>query len=1166
MKKRVQQVIGSDASFQLIVERVPFPLCLVSQSGKIEFINDRFIQVFGYTVDDIPSLEEWWQLAYPDKTYREWVLETWNTAVSLAQREEKDIESIVYTVTCKNGNKRQIIISGVTLETGFLATFIDVTDQKHAEAELTESEERYRTLTESAQDSIFLLNRNYEIQFVNDYAAAQFRSSKSGLLGKSIMELFPPERAQKFKKSINQVFSSGEPFVSEEKIPFPGANRWLNTSLMPVKNSQGNISQVLGISRDVTFYKTAEEERDRFFNLTLDLLCIAGTDGYFKRLNPTWSKLLGFMDEELMTKPFFDFIHPDDIQPTLDAVDRLSAQNPVINFVNRYRCKDGSYRWLSWAATPHGDQIYAAAHDITGLKEMENSLKANQKVLNKEKEYSDHLIASLPGLFYQISAEGRFTRWNKNFEKISQYSSKELAKMSPLDLFEGEDKTQVGSRIASVFENGQATVEAQFVSKNGEKTHCFFTGKRIMIDGQPILIGMGLDITEKIEAEKEARTAATLMNNILNSSTDLIFIKDRELRTILCNETFAKAVGKNPSDLIGKTDIENGWNPELVKGDPEKGIRGYEADDLEALNGKKIQSVDAAGNEQDGFLYFDTVKLPLVDDQGETIGIFGISRDITKQRQIEEQVKLSEEKFRLAFDNAVIGKAMANMEARFIKVSPAMCHMLGYTERELLTKTWMDITHPEFLQVSFEMVEKLVKNEQPSAFYDCKFIHKDGTSLWINLNIVLVRDAMGVPQFFLGDMVNISVRKRITEELDYRNQIVRKFLTDTDDEMFHDVLKIILDAMESPYGVFGYIDQNGNLVVPSMTRHIWEECNIQEKDIVFKKETWGCSSWPRAIREKQSNYSNQPSTLTPEGHIKVQRHATIPVIHHDKVIGLLQVANKDSDYTQDEVDLMESLAASIAPILAARMERNQEERLRTEAERLLEGKVVELERSNKELEQFAYVASHDLQEPLRMVSSYTQLLEKRYKDKLDEDAHDFIGFAVDGANRMQRLINDLLDYSRVTTRGTPFQKLDLSSIMGQVIVNLHQKISETQAMIVNDDLPFVKGDESQLIRLFQNLIDNAIKFRGETSPRITINATTEDKMVTISIHDNGIGIDEIYSDRIFTIFQRLHGKDKYPGTGIGLAICKRIVERHGGSIWFTSEGGKGTTFWFTLKQ
>ena len=230
----------------------------------------------------------------------------------------------------------------------------------------------------------------------------------------------------------------------------------------------------------------------------------------------------------------------------------------------------------------------------------------------------------------------------------------------------------------------------------------------------------------------------------------------------------------------------------------------------------------------------------------------------------------------------------------------------------------------------------------------------------------------------------------------------------------------------------------------------------------------------------------------------------------------------------------------------------------------LDKAVTDLKRSNQELEQFAYVASHDLQEPLRMVSSYTQLLERRYKDKLDQDAKDFINYAVDGANRMQRLINDLLEFSRVTTKGKPLVKIDLSTVLGQAVANLHNKIQETGSMIVNDDLPFAFGDEGQLVRVFQNLLDNAMKFKGEGSPRINVTSKILDDKVQISISDNGIGIDKIYSDRVFTIFQRLHTKADYPGTGIGLAICKRTIERHGGTIWFESEPGKGSTFCFTL--
>ncbi len=220
-------------------------------------------------------------------------------------------------------------------------------------------------------------------------------------------------------------------------------------------------------------------------------------------------------------------------------------------------------------------------------------------------------------------------------------------------------------------------------------------------------------------------------------------------------------------------------------------------------------------------------------------------------------------------------------------------------------------------------------------------------------------------------------------------------------------------------------------------------------------------------------------------------------------------------------------------------------------------------RSNKELEQFAYVASHDLQEPLRMVSSFTQLLSQRYKDKLDQDAQDFIQYAVDGAIRMQILINDLLDYSRVGTRGKNFSHVDMHTVLGQVVSNLNLKIQEKNALVTNDELPEVFADEGQMVQLLQNLIGNAIKF-CKSSPRIHIDAKEENEHYLFSVSDNGIGIEEQYFDKIFQIFQRLHPRDVYGGTGIGLAICKRIIERHGGKIWVESKPGKGSRFYFTI--
>ena len=235
-----------------------------------------------------------------------------------------------------------------------------------------------------------------------------------------------------------------------------------------------------------------------------------------------------------------------------------------------------------------------------------------------------------------------------------------------------------------------------------------------------------------------------------------------------------------------------------------------------------------------------------------------------------------------------------------------------------------------------------------------------------------------------------------------------------------------------------------------------------------------------------------------------------------------------------------------------------------EMEKRVEERTANLARSNAELQQFAYVAAHDLQEPLRMISSYTQLLARRYQGKLDADADEFIAYAVDGANRMQRMINDLLTYSRVGTRGKEFALTDCKAALEQTLHNLQVMIEENKATVTHDPLPTVMGDESQLVQLFQNLISNAIKFHGEEPPRVHISIQREDGEWTFAVHDNGIGIDPQFFNRLFIVFQRLHNATEYPGTGIGLAICRKIVERHRGRIWVESEPGKGSAFYFTI--
>jgi PAS domain S-box-containing protein len=234
------------------------------------------------------------------------------------------------------------------------------------------------------------------------------------------------------------------------------------------------------------------------------------------------------------------------------------------------------------------------------------------------------------------------------------------------------------------------------------------------------------------------------------------------------------------------------------------------------------------------------------------------------------------------------------------------------------------------------------------------------------------------------------------------------------------------------------------------------------------------------------------------------------------------------------------------------------------AEDALKRTAEKLARSNEELEQFAYVASHDLQEPLRVVTGYVQLIERKYKDRLDEDAGQFFFFIVDGVARMQQLITDLLNYSRVGTRAAPFRRVNMETVLDRALANLKPVVADSGATVTHDSLPTVEGDETQLVQVFQNLIGNGIKFHGDESPQIAVSARRNGNGWEFAVRDNGIGIDKQYWEQIFVIFQRLHTRQKYAGTGIGLAICKRIIERHGGRIWLDSEPGRGTTFYFTL--
>ena len=667
---------------------------------------------------------------------------------------------------------------------------------------------------------------------------------------------------------------------------------------------------------------------------------------------------------------------------------------------------------------------------------------------------------------------------------------------------------QQNCHVQSALASGSAVEvdDDRFQRRDGTSIAVKYSIQPILLEGRVrgSVVSM-VDITARKRAEEAQRQSDEWLSIAQNAAGVGIFDLDLNADRARVSEGQFRLFGLDPA---GPWPSREEWRKLVHPEDRERMDRQHEL----ALSGLQPPGMEYRVVWPDGSTHWlFTRRTVSFDEAGKPARVVGVNVDITGRVRAETALYQF-------FSASPTPMAIVGFDGRLQRVNPAWEPIFGFTAAEAEGTPAFNWIHPEDRAAIKAEFEKLLVTGKRLGF-ECRARCKDGSYRWILLNAGAQKDA----QVVYATAHDITGHKRAEEALQESEAKFRE-LFDCAPMAYHelDMAGVVRRVNRAECALLGY--EAGEM----LGRPIWE--------FIAGVDREACQE---AIRRKLSG--EQP--LEPARRRYVRRDG-----------GELWVEIHDI--------LVRDAAGQTTGIRSALLDITERERMAEDLERHAE----RLARSNAELERFAYVASHDLQEPLRMVASFTQLLAKRYSGRLDETADRYINFAVDGARRMQQLIVDLLAYSRVNSKELDLRRIECEAVVQTALQSLSAAIEESGAAIARDPLPVLTADAAQLGQLFQNLIGNAIKFRGKAPLRIHIAATDDGPDWLFSVQDNGIGIDPQHTGRIFQVFQRLHTREQYTGTGIGLAVCQKVAERHGGKIWVESEPGVGSTFRFTISK